>query len=30
VMFIPDPNFFPPGPRIRMKEVKYFHPKYCF
>jgi hypothetical protein len=26
---IPDPNFFHPGSRIRMKELKYFNPKNC-
>jgi hypothetical protein len=24
---IPDPNFFHPGSRIRIKEFKYFNPK---
>jgi hypothetical protein len=28
-MFIPDPNFFHPGSRIRIKEFKYFFPKKC-
>ncbi len=29
-MFIPDPNFFHPGSRIRIKkESKYFNPKNC-
>jgi hypothetical protein len=27
---IPDPNFFYPGSRIRIKELKYFNPKNCF
>ncbi len=27
---IPDPNFFHPGSRIHMKELKYFNPKNCF
>jgi hypothetical protein len=26
-MFIPDPNFFHPRSRIRIKEFKYFNPK---
>ncbi len=26
-MFIPDPTFFHPGSRIRIKEFKYFNPK---
>jgi hypothetical protein len=26
-MFIPDPNSFSPGSRIRIKEFKYFNPK---
>jgi hypothetical protein len=29
-MFIPDPNFFHPGSRIRLKELKYFNPKKWF
>jgi hypothetical protein len=29
-MFIPDPNFFHPGSLIRIKEFKYFNPKYGF
>jgi hypothetical protein len=29
-MFIPDPNFFHPGSRIRIKEFKYFNPKKWF
>ncbi len=29
-MLIPDPNFFHPGYRIRIKEFKYFNPKNCF
>ncbi len=29
-MFIPDPNFFQPGYRIRIKEFKYFNPKNFF
>jgi hypothetical protein len=24
---IPDPTFFHPGSRIRIKEIKYFNPK---
>ncbi len=38
-IFIPDPSFFHPGsrikifpsqiPQIRIKELKYFNPKYC-
>ncbi len=28
--WIPDPNFFHPGPRIRFKEFKYFNPKKWF
>jgi hypothetical protein len=27
---IPDPNFFPPGSQIRIKEFKYFNPKKWF
>jgi hypothetical protein len=27
---IPDPNFFHPGSRIRIKELKNFNPKNCF
>ena len=27
---IPDPNFFNPGSRIRIKEFKYFNPKKWF
>jgi hypothetical protein len=27
---IPDPNFFHPGTRIRIKEFKYYNPKNCF
>jgi len=27
---IPDPNFFYPGSRIRIKEFKYFNPKNWF
>ena len=30
MLFIPDPNFFHPGPRIRIKEFQYFNPKNCF
>ncbi len=29
-MFIPDPNFFHPGSRIRIKEFRYFNQKNCF
>jgi hypothetical protein len=29
-MFIPDPIFFHPGSRIRIKEFKYFNPKNGF
>jgi hypothetical protein len=29
-MFIPDPNFFHPGSRIRIKGFKYCNPKNCF
>jgi hypothetical protein len=29
-MFIPNPNFFHHGSRIRIKEFKYFNPKNCF
>jgi hypothetical protein len=29
-MFIPDPTFFHPGSRIRIKEFKYFNPKKWF
>jgi hypothetical protein len=29
-MFIPDPNFFHPKSRIRIKEFKYFKPKKWF
>ncbi len=29
-MFIPDPNFFRPGSRIRIKEFQYFSPKKWF
>jgi hypothetical protein len=29
-MFIPDPNFYHPGSRIRIKELKYFNPKKWF
>ncbi len=28
--WIPDPNFFPPGSQIRIKELKYFNPKKGF
>ncbi len=28
-MFIPDPNFFHPWSRIRIKEFRYFSPKHC-
>jgi hypothetical protein len=27
---IPDPNFFHPGSRIRIKEFKYFNPQKWF
>jgi hypothetical protein len=29
-MFIPDPNFFHPASRIRIKEFKHFNPKKLF
>jgi hypothetical protein len=27
---LPDPNFFHPGSRIRIKKFKYFNPQNCF
>jgi hypothetical protein len=30
IFSIPDPNFFHPGSRIRIKEFKYFNPKKLF
>jgi hypothetical protein len=30
IFSIPDPNFYHPESRIRIKEFKYFNPRNCF